>query len=59
MSIKKLGGEAYTKREALMIKLMIRSTGRTGNATSVVKKDIKPTIAQRLKKIQTTMTRAQ
>ena len=40
MSIKDMGGEADATRETGMIKLMTIITGRTINATSVVKKDI-------------------
>ena len=53
MSIKEKGGESDATREAGTIKLMKISTGRTGNATSVVKKDIRCLISQRLKKIKT------
>ena len=45
--------------EAGMIKLMTGSTGRTSNATSVVKNYIRRLFAQRLKKLKTMMTRAQ
>ena len=59
MSIKEMGGKADAKREAGIIKVMTRSTGRTRNATSVFKKYIRSLIAQRIKKINTMMKRAQ
>ena len=59
MSINEMGGEADSTSEERMIKLMKRSTARTRNATSVVKKDIRRLISKRLKKIKTIMTRAQ
>ena len=52
------GKGGHNKRGG-MIKIMIRSTVRTRNAKSVVKKNICHIIAQTLKKINTTMTRAQ
>ena len=58
MLIKEVGGKADATREARMITIITRSTGRTRNYTTVVKKDIRNLITQILKEINTTMTRA-
>ena len=59
MPIKSMGGEAEAKRKVGMIKIMKIITGRTRNATSVVKNYIQSPISQRQKKIKTMVKRAQ
>ena len=59
IKIKEMGGDVDATRETGVIKVMTRCTGKIRSATSVVKKDIHNCIAQRLKKINTMITKSQ